>query len=307
MTALGQRCPGQMQGQGVRPLRTARRQQHQPQPLGGDLRVGDPALHQPGHRLVRGALLQPPLDHHGRLVQPRGALAGVLQRPVHLVRSGVQQLELGVDELRQPGPERLPQPFQDPRRGLRHQREPRDGTADERQGDHPAEPGQVLGGDPDEQGQEVDLEADQPQGGAPVAEPAAVHRAEDEHDEEDVTGHLPGGEQRRHRHRGERHREPQRQGDRLPGPLLLADREGGDHRRDGPGDQMLDVRAQQREHGQRQRDRGHRPQPRRQPQQPRVGRGDPVPPPGRRAHPRCRHPDPGPEPSTCARTCSGVR
>jgi hypothetical protein len=195
--AVGDRRTGQVQSQGVRPFGAACGEQQQAQPFRGDLRVGDPALQQVGGRLVAGALLQPALDHHGRLVQPGGALAHVPQGLAHVVRTRVEQFELRVQQLRQPRAEGLPQPLEKPRRRLRHQHEPCRRAAHERDRDRAPETGQAGRRGADEQGQEVDLEGHQAQRGAPFPEPAAVHRAEDEDDEECVPDHHPGAQQRR--------------------------------------------------------------------------------------------------------------
>ncbi len=230
-----------MQRQGVRPLRTARGQQQQSQPLGGDLGVRDAPLHQPRRGRVGGALLQTGLDHQRRLVQPRGAVPYVLQGLVDVVRPGVQQVELGLDQLRQAGPEGLPQPLQNARRRRRDDREPHHGTAAEGHGDGRAQPRQRRQGGPDEQGHEIHLERDQPQRVAPVPEAAPVDGAEDQHHEEGVTDDDPRRQQGAQRHRGQRHGQPQGEGDRLGTALLLPDGERGRHRRHRARHQMGDV------------------------------------------------------------------
>ncbi len=279
----------QMQGQRVRPLGAARGQQQQAEAFGGDLGVGDAPLHQAGRGRVGRALLQPGLDQQGRLVQPRGAVAQPLQRLVDGVGTGVQQLDLRRDELRQPGAERLPQQPQDARGRRRDHPEAHHRAGGERHGDGGPQPRQPRHLRADEQRHEVDLEADQSERGAPVAEAADEDRAEDQDDEEGVTDHDPRGEQRAQRDRGQRDGQAERQRDGLRPRLLLPDGEGRDHRRHGARHQMLDVHAERGEHAERQRDGADRPQTRRQPQQPRVGGGDAVPQPCPRRTSRCLH------------------
>ena len=119
----GQRRARQVQGQGVGPLGAAGGEQQQPQPLGGDLGVGDPALHQraPSPRRASPPPAGPgsswPSRAAGRC--PRARLPRAFS---DLVRAGVEQVQLGVQQLGQPRPERLPQPLQDALgRRLRHE------------------------------------------------------------------------------------------------------------------------------------------------------------------------------------------
>lgn len=271
------RCVRQVQGEGVGPFGAAGVEQQDAEPFGRDLGVGDPALHEGGRGRVPGALLQAALDHQRRLVQACGAPPQVVEDLLQLVGFGVEQFGLGVHQLREPRPERVTQPAEDPLRCLGHDGEAHHRAAREGDGQRRVEQRQRRHRRAHEQGDEVDLKADQTQRGAAVAEPAAVDGPEDQDDEEEVTRDDHVVQQRGERHRRERHGQAEGEGDRLAAYVLLPDREGGHHRGHGSGDHVGHIGVERREDGQGERDRADRPQSRHQPQQPRIGCHEPVP------------------------------
>ncbi len=285
----GQGGLGQVQGEGVGTLGGARVEQQDAQPFGGDLGVGDAALEQCGGGLVAGAVLQAALDHQGRLVQPGGVPPQVVEDLVQLVGTGVEEFDVGGHQLGDAGPEGAAQPPQDALRCLRYDGEADDGAAREGDDQGQGQVGQGGRADADEQGDEVGLEADQAQGGAAVAEPAAVDGAEDEGHEEGVARDDLAVQQRAEGDRGERRRQAEGEGECLAAYLLLLDGEGGDHRRHGARDQVGDIGAEDGEDDQGERDGRHRPQSRHQSQQSRIGRRESVPHAGQAPSYHCPH------------------
>lgn len=266
-----------MQGEGVGTLGAAGVEQQDAEPFGRDLGVGDPALHEGGRGRVPGAFLQAALDHQRRLVQPCGAPPQVVEDLLQLVRLGVEQFRLRAHQLREPRPERVPQPAEHALRCLRYDGEAHDRAAREGDGQRRVQPWQRRHRRAHEQGDEVDLKADQAQRGAAVPEAAAVDGAEDQGDEEEVTRDDLVVQQRGQRYRRKRHGQAEGEGDGLAAYVLLPDRERGHHRGHGAGDHVRHIGVERRENGQGERDRADRPQSRHQPQQPRIGCHEPVP------------------------------
>lgn len=280
----------QMEGEGVRTLGAPGVEQQHAEPLRGDLGVRDAALQQ--CRLVRVlcAFLKTALDHESGFVQPSGASPHVVEHLLQLLGFGVEQFDLQGDELGDSRPEGIAQSCKDATRCLRDDGEPDHGTAAEPDEQSKKERRQGGRRGTDEQGEEVDLKADEAECRASFAEPPAVHGAEDERHEEEVAHDDLRGQQRAQCRGGQCHRQAQGEGDRLVAYERVLDREGRRHRRHGTGDHVRDIGAEQRQDHQGESDRSDGPQPGGEPQQPRVGRREPIPQHGPAPPPHCPHP-----------------